>query len=245
MKLKDIQDSVALAKLPSSTLYELQQSLFELGYRITVDGIYGEETQTRFNQFKTDNRLTQPDRIGKTTVDMILKLLDDQELLEHESLPTSPLLNTPNIVKTVNWEQFNPPLIDSPLSRWFMVGEAFNNQIIRVTNDPAIRQRIVTLAKELDKIRDDWGSAIGVTSWYRPPFINRKVGGASNSRHLYGDAVDIYPINGNNIHGFQSWLDKSWHGALGYGASKGFVHLDMRNGKGWKTGGNKGARWNY
>ncbi|MGV2389627.1 MAG UNVERIFIED_CONTAM: hypothetical protein LVR29_19395 [Microcystis novacekii LVE1205-3] len=36
---------------------------------------------------------------------------------------------------------------------------------------------------------------------------------------------------------FQSWLDQRWFGALGYGAGRGFVHLDARNGKGWKTGG--------
>ena len=44
---------------------------------------------------------------------------------------------------------------------------------------------------------------------------------------------------------FQSWLDQFWFGALGYGAKKGFVHLDQRNGKGWRTGGQKCVRWNY
>jgi len=32
---------------------------------------------------------------------------------------------------------------------------------------------------------------------------------------------------------------------LGYGARRGFVHVDMRNGSGWRSGGEKGPRWNY
>ncbi|TRU89842.1 MAG: DUF882 domain-containing protein [Microcystis novacekii Mn_MB_F_20050700_S1] len=84
-----------------------------------------------------------------------------------------------------------------------------------------------------------------VTSWYRPAAVNSAVGGASNSQHLYGRAVDISLVNRNSLVKFQSWLDQRWFGALGYGAGRGFVHLDARNGKGWKTGGQKGPRWNY
>jgi hypothetical protein len=36
---------------------------------------------------------------------------------------------------------------------------------------------------------------------------------------------------------FNRGSDQRWFGALGYGAGRGFVHLDARNGKGWKTGG--------
>ena len=35
------------------------------------------------------------------------------------------------------------------------------------------------------------GEDINVTSGYRSPFYNRRVGGASRSRHMHGDAADI------------------------------------------------------
>ena len=79
---------------------------------------------------------------------------------------------------------------------------------------------------------------------FRSPAVNKAVGGSSGSQHLYGRAVDIKPANKDLIR-FQSWLDQFWFGALGYGARKGFVHLDTRNGKGWKDSGKKGVRWNY
>ena len=63
--------------------------------------------------------------------------------------------------------------------------------------------------------------------------------------NLYGGAVDIRPVNPGSLGKFQAWLDQHWYGALGYGAFRGFVHLDMRNRKGWRSSGQKGPRWNY
>ena len=131
------------------------------------------------------------------------------------------------------------------ISKHFSVGEVTKNDPQRIPIAGSdIEKNILALARELDKIRQDWDSAIIVTSWYRPPAVNKTVGGTSASQHIYGRAVDIKPAN-NDLTRFQSWLDQYWFGALGYGARKGFVHLDTRNGKGWKDSGKKGVRWNY
>ena len=131
------------------------------------------------------------------------------------------------------------------ISKYFSVGEVTKNDPQRIPIAGSdIEKNILALARELDKIRQDWDSAIIVTSWYRPPAVNKTVGGTSASQHIYGRAVDIKPAN-NDLTRFQSWLDQYWFGALGYGARKGFVHLDTRNGKGWKDSGKKGVRWNY
>lgn len=133
------------------------------------------------------------------------------------------------------------------ISKYFSVGEVTKGDPRRVPiAGSEVEKEILKLAIELDKIREEWGSPILVTSWYRPAAINKAVGGAVNppSRHIFGQAADIKPANKDLIR-FQSWLDQNWFGALGYGAKKGFVHLDRRNGKGWRTGGTKGTRWYY
>jgi zinc D-Ala-D-Ala carboxypeptidase len=43
----------------------------------------------------------------------------------------------------------------------------------------------------LEPIRDIWGRPIAVISGLRNEAVNRKVGGARNSAHLYGCAADI------------------------------------------------------
>lgn len=139
----------------------------------------------------------------------------------------------------INWKDDN-----AKISKFFTVGEVTQRDIRRIPSDPQIIKNILAISKELDKIREEWGGPLLVTSWYRPPKINREVGGAKNSQHLNGGAADIKPL-GRDVYEFQNWLDKNWYGALGYGAKKGFVHLDIRNGKGWKYPGSKGVRWNY
>jgi putative chitinase len=121
------------------------------------------------------------------------------------------------------------------ISKHFTVREVTNGDKRRIPSDPSVIKNVLALAKELDDIREDWAGPIGVTSWYRPPAINRAVGGVSNSQHINGSAADIYPMDGD-IFDFQRWLDKRWDKALGYGASRGFVHVDLRTGR---------IRWEY
>ena len=47
----------------------------------------------------------------------------------------------------------------------------------------------------LNPIREKLGKPIRVTSGYRPPALNKAVGGAANSNHLYGCAADIHTGN--------------------------------------------------
>ena len=48
------------------------------------------------------------------------------------------------------------------------------------------------LAKNiLQPIRDHFDAPIHIISGYRSPLLNKKVGGAKNSQHLFGQAADI------------------------------------------------------
>lgn len=56
-----------------------------------------------------------------------------------------------------------------------------------------LQELITTL---LNPIREAWGSAVLVSSGYRCPALNAKVGGAKSSAHLTGYAADLIPKNG-------------------------------------------------
>ena len=85
------------------------------------------------------------------------------------------------------------------------------------------------LVAKLEEIRARAGGPIKITSSYRPPAYNRKVGGVSNSTHLDGLAADIYSETLST-----SQLCKICDavigagGGVGYYPNQGFIHIDVR-----------------
>jgi hypothetical protein len=101
-----------------------------------------------------------------------------------------------------------------------------------------ITSNIVKLAYKLDEIRELFGdNPVTITSWLRPPAINRAVGGVPNSQHLLGWAAD-FQIEGLDPHDVADKLKETWVGGLG--DSSAFTHVDLRHLMGWAS-----VRWNY
>lgn len=97
------------------------------------------------------------------------------------------------------------------------------------------------LAAFLERVRTQFGGKpITITSGYRPPSINKSVGGASGSEHLYNapevGAVD-FVIQGADMMAVQRWCDQNWSFSLGYAAPQ-FLHLGIRQGR-------PRVRWDY
>lgn len=110
----------------------------------------------------------------------------------------------------------------------------------------AVRSRLLATAGEFQKVREAWGRPLGVTSFYRPEPINAQVGGVPGSRHVSGEAMDVYPV-GSSLDAFYQWIRVRWSGGLGDGRNKGFIHLDTRGGGGFVpgAGARPAAEWLY
>lgn len=70
------------------------------------------------------------------------------------------------------------------------------------TPTPEIRAKLEDLVVNcLDPIRRIYGKPIIVTSGYRSPELNSKVGGVVTSQHTKGEAADLQPASGGNLEG--------------------------------------------
>jgi uncharacterized protein YcbK (DUF882 family) len=68
--------------------------------------------------------------------------------------------------------------------------EEFNSKCGReIPNN--VLPNIIQLAKNLQVLRDSLGKTISITSGYRSPQHNKKIGGAKDSQHVKGMAADI------------------------------------------------------
>lgn len=89
----------------------------------------------------------------------------------------------------------------------------------------------VMLLGVLENLRGQIGRPLTIVSGYRTRATNDSVGGAGDSRHLYGDAADI-------PEGYATVAQAEAAGAVGIGSLRGWaVHVDVRPGG--------PARWTY
>ncbi|MEB3337970.1 MAG: D-Ala-D-Ala carboxypeptidase family metallohydrolase [Leptolyngbyaceae bacterium] len=134
-------------------------------------------------------------------------------------LPRRPERWTPNNI------QIYAPILDNGSFTW---AEATHGGT-RMPPDQATVDAMVRLAKLAQQARDRINRPFRVTSWYRPPAINARAGGVSNSRHIIGDAMDFYcdGLTGDQLY----WaLDPWWPGGLGrYNQYPYLSHIDARS----------------
>ena len=88
------------------------------------------------------------------------------------------------------------------------------------------------LVAVLQKIRTHFGKAVTITSAYRTPTHNKKVGGTTYSQHLYGKAADI-KVSGVSPAKVAAYAE-TLLSCGGVGRYDTFTHIDVRSTK---------ARW--
>ena len=111
----------------------------------------------------------------------------------------------------------------------------FNKRNYNVPTD--VLRNLIDLAKNLQVLRDEVKKPIKITSGYRPAELNAKVGGATKSRHITGQAAD-FKIEGYAPKQVAAIIEKLIaEGKMkqgGLGTYSTWVHYDVRGTK---------ARW--
>lgn len=110
------------------------------------------------------------------------------------------------------------------------------NGSYRPPENAAVVNNLIQIAIRAQEIRDKLGVPAIVRSGYRDKKTNARVGGASQSQHVLGNALDL-AFPGHRPSDLYRRLSGSWQGGLAYSNSMDFLHIDRR------PGGN--ARWVY
>lgn len=109
------------------------------------------------------------------------------------------------------------------------VGEVVQWSAARVPREGSSTPiRVLAAAAQFQRIREAWGSPIGITSWLQLPNAINSTRESELQRELHcnGLAMDIYPI-GRSIDAFHDWLINHWTGGLGDHRAHGYLHLDV------------------
>lgn len=223
-KLESFGGQVHITQAAPDLVREVQTALSLSGlYQGGVDGIVGKGTLDALAKFKRQEYLQHPQMLGATTAKVLLEAVKNHPVPSDTTAPkkTRLSLKIPGISTPVYADQ---PIYNGSRFTW---GEATKG-LSRIPASEAVVFGIIRTARHLDDIRGFLGDCpITINSWYRPPAVNRAVGGVSNSRHLVGDAVDFVA---SGIHPYAVY-DRitQMHGKLGgLGKSSAFTHLDMR-----------------
>jgi lysozyme len=185
---------------------------------LSADGIFGQLSLAASNDFARNNKEMENERGVPSSVYTKVKTF------ARNVSPDKPKYNEPVESRIfVRGE-------DVQLSSNFHLSE-FTCKCGRCRNQPIDMQMV----RKLQELREVMGVPLYITSAYRCPTHNRNVGGASQSRHMVGDAVDI-SVGNLNWRVLIAEAKRLGFTGIGYGQHRGFIHLDTRP---------HSAEWNY
>lgn len=178
-------------------------------------------------------RLVQLWRNLPTRTAAVQSLFEDLKRMDttNPNSPDAPPKPVPIVIpkRPDRWTTQNIQLSASIIPNGYFTWAEATHGGTRMPPNQATVDAMVRIAKMAQQARERIGRPFIVTSWYRPPAVNKAVGGASSSRHMVGDAIDftVEGLTGSQLY----WtLDPWWPGGLGrYIKFSNLCHIDARS----------------
>lgn len=199
----------------------VQQRLVAHGFILEADGIYGKHTKTMVEEFQLKNDIAPTGEVatGDYTYNLLKRQPVEPEVSEQPEKPEEPNLSDDYITEHFKASEF------ACRANGELPPEGWDAQDIgRLGAAPT--EISLELCQRLEKLRAKLGRPISITSGYRTPDYNRKVGGASRSQHLYGRAADITVAGVLPAEVANQAEDLFKDGGLGRYST--FTHVDVR-----------------
>ena len=184
------------------TIKEKQHLLAYLGYYVgNVDGVWGQMSKTATKAFQKDFGLTADGVCGTET----------EKALKHSVCYGLPAKVTQSTTTGTFWDSIK-----------YFTADEFSCKCGCGAGDMN-----ETLIRNADKVREHFGAPITVSSGRRCVSNNTRVGGVSNSRHLYGKAMD-FCVNGKSSATVLAYVQSLPDIAYSYAIDGSFVHMDVK-----------------
>lgn len=177
------------------TIKQIQCLLTYLGYSPgTIDGANGPNTRDAVTAFQRAEGLAVDGIPGANTQGTLLEAVAQGRFYAPQEAQSKPTAGSGDAAQYLQADRCYhiPRGVDVQLTKNFRARE-IHCQGVGCCTESVISKRIMDLAQA---IRDDLGEPLTIAtsggSGYRCPTHNAEVGGAGNSLHMAGNAVDIH-----------------------------------------------------
>jgi uncharacterized protein YcbK (DUF882 family) len=122
-----------------------------------------------------------------------------------------------------------PAIVGEPKGKYFNLSEFHSNDGVKVPKQ--FYGNLQKLINNLDVLREYLGSPLFINSGYRSPAHNRRIGGATNSMHLYAKASDLRSVTKSPKEikqAIETLISQGKMSKGGVGIYNTFVHYDVR-----------------
>jgi hypothetical protein len=149
-----------------------------------VNGVAGDSALKALATFKEAVYLEHPTKLGAQTIEMLATLDRPQPVTEQKFNPD--LKPMPQAGSKTGETIRLPKLGEKHLNEWilpnsYLTFAEFTHGGTRIPETEQQIENMLKIAKIFGEIRQEFGSALAVTSAFRPPALNRKIGGRPNS----------------------------------------------------------------
>lgn len=223
------------------TIKQKQWQLWYLGYYGgNIDGIWGDQSRAATEKFQRENGLDADCIFGVLTEAKTIEIIAGiQEAL---SVAVDGLAGENTKAATMKYQQANGLQVDGIAGKetraaleqegdWWDRIEYFHRSEFKCNcggkycngYPVEMRRAVVQVA---DRVRKHFGAPAYVSSGIRCTQHNANVGGVSNSRHLYGRAMD-FCISGKTAQQVLAYVQSQPEIRYAYAIDSNYVHMDV------------------